>query len=609
MILLRTGLGISAAAPTTGTGQADHRRRTTQRWRVIAGLIWLAIPSGTCRLVAASGPLAKADAEVLFLRQVLPMMQVKCLSCHGRDEDKIKGGLDLRTLQDALEGGDSLKPALVPGAPDQSPFYLAVTRRHEDWKAMPPKENDALTADQVRYVEDWIAAGAPWPDGARTTEILAGKDKWSAEEGVGVATSGGLADDWTNRRYKAENLWAYQPLKKPVVPNALSSSFPSPKSNPIDAFIDARLAEISLLPAPRADRRTLIRRVTFDLTGLPPTPEEIGAFLADPADDVAAFATVVDRLLASPHYGEQWARHWLDVVRYADSSGFANDYARGNAWRYRDYVVRAFNADKPYDQFLREQIAGDEIAPNDAEASVATGFLRMGPWELTAMEVPKIARQRFLDDVTNSVGQVFLAHPLECARCHDHKFDPIPTRDYYSFQAVFATTQLAERPAAFVPGENTDGFDEKSYLEKREEHYRRELARLDTKLMAAARAWYEEKKIDPATFERVVKSVVGKRNQRGFDSGFAEVRAALMRQGIAESQIPPAGVGFAPEDFGHERIARKGLERLKWDLDRYEPVAFGVYSGRTPDLKSVTSPMRVPEAERDAGTAPPLMSV
>jgi len=246
MILLRTGLGISAAAPTTGTGQADHRRRTTQRWRVIAGLIWLAIPSGTCRLVAASGPLAKADAEVLFLRQVLPMMQVKCLSCHGRDEDKIKGGLDLRTLQDALEGGDSLKPALVPGAPDQSPFYLAVTRRHEDWKAMPPKENDALTADQVRYVEDWIAAGAPWPDGARTTEILAGKDKWSAEEGVGVATSGGLADDWTNRRYKAENLWAYQPLKKPVVPNALSSSFPSPKSNPIDAFIDARLAEISL---------------------------------------------------------------------------------------------------------------------------------------------------------------------------------------------------------------------------------------------------------------------------------------------------------------------------------------------------------------------------
>ena len=152
------------------------------------------------------------------------------------------------------------------------------------------------------------------------------------------------------------------------------------------------------------------------------------------------------------------AQHWLDVARYADSSGFANDYERGNAWRYRDYVVRAFNSDKPYDQFVREQIAGDEIDPNDPEMLIATGFLRMGPWELTGMEVAKIARQRFLDDVTNSVGETFLAHSLQCARCHDHKFDPVPTRDYYSIQAVFATTQLAERPAPFLPSENTSGF-------------------------------------------------------------------------------------------------------------------------------------------------------
>ena len=592
---------MSTAYISTVTLEANHRHLTTGRWRAFAALICVAIACGSFRVEAASDSLTKSDAEVLFIRRVLPMMQDKCLSCHGRDEDKIKGGLDLRSLKDTLEGGDSEKPALVPGAPDASPFYLAVTRSHEDWKAMPPKDNDALTVEQIRYVKDWIAAGAPWPDGTRANEILAGKDKWSVEDGTMVATSGGLAADWTDRRYKVENLWAYQPLKKPEVPNARPSPFASLQSSPVDAFINARLADSSLLPAPRAERRVLIRRVTFDLTGLPPTPEEVTAFLADPSDDVLAFATVVDRLLASPHYGEQWARHWLDVVRYADSSGFANDYARGNAWRYRDYVVRAFNADKPYDQFLREQIAGDEIAPNDAEARIATGFLRMGPWELTAMEVAKIARQRFLDDVTNSVGQVFLAHPLECARCHDHKFDPIPTRDYYSFQAVFATTQLAELPAAFAPGENTDGFDEKSYLEKREAHYRRELARLDTKLMAAARAWYAEKKIDPDTFERVVKSVTGKRNQRGFDSGFAEVRAALMKQGIAESQIPPVGVGFAPEDFGHERIARKGLERLNWDLDRYEPVAFGVYSGRTPDLKSVNSPMRVPDEPREHG--------
>jgi hypothetical protein len=180
--------------------------------------------------------------------------------------------------------------------------------------------------------------------------------------------------------------------------------------------------------APAADRITLLRRASFDLTGLPPTPAEIDAFLHDPLPDTEAFAKVVDRLLASPHYGERMAQHWLDVVRYADSSGFANDYVRGNAWRYRDYVVRAFNEDRPYDQFVREQIAGDEIDPGNPEMLIATGFLRMGPWELTAMEVAKIARQRFLDDVTNSVGETFLAHSLQCARCHDHKFDPIPPR-------------------------------------------------------------------------------------------------------------------------------------------------------------------------------------
>ena len=167
---------------------------------------------------------------------------------------------------------------------------------------------------------------------------------------------------------------------------------------------------------------------------------------------------MVDRLLQSPHYGERMGQHWLDVVRYADSSGFANDYQRGSAWRYRDYVIQSFNNDKPYDQFIKEQIAGDEIMPNDPEGIIAVGFLRMGPWELTGMEVERVARQRFLDDVTNSVGETFLGHSLQCARCHDHKFDPVPTRDYYSIQAVFATTQLAERKAEFLPTDNTDGF-------------------------------------------------------------------------------------------------------------------------------------------------------
>ncbi len=543
---------------------------------------------------ANSAALTPADAEALFVRRVRPLLQEKCLSCHGRDEEKIKGGLDLRTLESSLDGGDSLKPSIAAGKPDQSPLYLAVTREHADWEAMPPKENDALTGQQRAYLHDWIAAGAPWPDAARTQELLAQKDRWSVEDGIAVPTSGGLSDDWTQRRYKAEDVWAFQPLRKPAVPSAAP--------NPIDAFLQQALAAAQLTPAPAADARTFIRRATLDLTGLPPTPEEVAAFeTASRRDPQAATRDLVDRLLASPHYGEQMARHWLDVVRYADSSGFANDFARGNAWRYRDYVVRAFNADKPYDAFIREQIAGDELAPEHPEALVATGFLRMGPWELTGMEVPKVARQRFLDDVTDSVGQVFLAQPLQCARCHDHKFDPVPTKDYYRFQAVFGTTQMAERPAAFLPEENTGGFEERKYLEQRADHYRRELARLDAGSLAAARAWYAERRIDPADFDLALRELQGTKTKRGREAGFNEVRAALMRRGVPEDRIPPKAVGFTPEDYGHERIARKGLERIRWELDRYEPLAFAAYSGRTPELKAVLNPLRMPAQRMTQG--------
>ena len=305
------------------------------------------------------------------------------------------------------------------------------------------------------------------------------------------------------------------------------------------------------------------------------------------------------------------AQHWLDVVRYADSSGFANDFERGNAWRYRDYVVRAFNADKSYDHFIREQIAGDELA-SDAQPSalssellVASGFLRMGPWELTGMEVAKVARQRFLDDVTNSVGETFLAHSLQCARCHDHKFDPIPTRDYYSMQAVFATTQLSERPAAFLPQENTAGFDEKKYLEPRRAGYLATLERLDAQLLVSAETWYAEKKLDPAAWRAAVeqaRTFERKNNKRSdFNGVFGVARATMTRNKVTEDQFPPKLVGFSPDDYGNERVARKGLERLKWELDRYEPFALAVYNGRTPEQKSVFTPLRMPADRMTAG--------
>jgi hypothetical protein len=535
------------------------------------------------------------DTETLFVRRVLPVFQEKCLECHGKDEKKLKSGYDLRTATAAFRGGDSGEAAIIPGKPDSSPLYLAVGRAHEDdWKPMPPKDNDKLSAEQVGWIKDWIAGGAPWPNAAKIAELTkAYGEQWAAGDGVKVPTSGGLSEQWTNRRYKPENLWPYQPVQKPAV---------AAGENPIDALLALR-RPADLPVAPPADRRTLIRRATFDLLGLPPTPEEVEAFLHDPAPDDMAFAAVVDRLLASPHYGEQMGQHWLDVVRYADTAGLANDYARGSAWRYRDYVVRAFNSDKPYDRFIREQIAGDEIDPANSELLVATGFLRMGPWELTSMEVARIARQRFLDDVTQSVGETFLAHALQCARCHDHKFDPVPTRDYYSLQSVFATTQLTERKAPFLPEENVSGFEERKYLEIRREKLVGELKRLDDKSLAAADDWFTKKGIDRALWD---KAVAGARAAKPrpdllFLGIFEDARLRMVKFGAAENTYPPKLLGFSPEDFGVERIARKGLERMRWDLDRYEPYALSTYSGRTRDVKSVNAPVRVPTNHMDEG--------
>lgn len=535
--------------------------------------------------IFTSASAAETPAELIYVRRIAPLFAEKCLSCHGNDEHKIKGGLDMRSLASTLKGGDSGEPAFQPGKPEQSPLYLAVTRQHEDdWKPMPPKEADKLYAKQVGWIKDWIAGGAPWLDKARTEEIAkANAAQWSAEDGRPMKTSGGLSAEWTNRKYKPEGLWAYQPVTKPVTARTDSAA--------IDELLRNRMPE-GLSVAPAADRITLLRRATFDLTGLPPKPEEIDAFLHDPVPDAAAFAKVVDRLLASPHYGERMAQHWLDVVRYADSSGFANDYVRGNAWRYRDYVVRAFNEDKPYDQFVREQIAGDEIDPGNPETLVATGFLRMGPWELTAMEVAKIARQRFLDDVTNSVGETFLAHSLQCARCHDHKFDPVPTRDYYGIQAVFTTTQLAEREAAFLPAENTKGFAEKQYLEKSRADHLATLAMLDEKSLKASESWFAEKKIDPTKWQDALERARHMpKLQRGMI--FNTARNFLLKQGVEEDQFPPKQLGWTPEEIGLERIANKGLERLSWELERYEPFALAVYDGRTPQVTAVIRPQRM----------------
>jgi len=551
--------------------------------RLAAALLWC-IAASVWTFVEVR---AADDAETLFVRRVEPLLATKCAACHGADAGTIEGGLSLATAAAVAAGGESGLPAVVPGRPDESPLFLAAAREHDEWSPMPPKEAERLTVEELGWVRAWIAAGASWPTAERRGAILAANaDAWSAADGVTVRTSGGLSDAWTNRRYKPESLWAYRRIVKPAVPAAPAGT------QPIDAFIAARMPA-GLSVASPVDRRTLLRRLTFGLIGLPPTPEETASFLEDGRSDDEALHAVIERLLASPHHGERMAQHWLDVVRYADSSGFANDYERGNAWRYRDWVVRAFNDDMPFDRFVGDQIAGDEIDPEDPARIVATGFLRMGPWELTGMEVAKVARQRFLDDVTNSVGETFLGHALQCARCHDHKFDPVPTRDYYAIQAVFATTQLAEREAAFLPEENTAGFAEAAYLERARADHVAALATLDAAMLTAAEAWFAERGRDPSRWKEAVASAQA---DRGTGGVFAKARDILLDAGVPEEEFPPRFTGLAPEQIGLERVARKGLERLVWEFDRYQPVALAVYSGRTLQLqmKTVSKPLRMP---------------
>ncbi|MHB1425625.1 MAG: PSD1 and planctomycete cytochrome C domain-containing protein [Gemmataceae bacterium] len=352
---------------------------------------------------------------------VQSILAENCVKCHGPTRQK--GGLRFDSRQGLLRKGDSGSPAVTPNKPAASEMIRRVTSTDASVR-MPP--GDArLTAAQVAILWKWIEAGA----------------EWSGKEAASVAKRTELKVTEEDRRH-----WAFQPLAK-VEPPAVKDA--GKTRNAIDRFILAALEAKRLTPAPSANARVQIRRVTFDAIGLPPTPEEVEAFVKAANPD-AAYEALVNRLLASPNYGERWGRHWLDLARYADSGGYESDIDRPTAYHYRDFVIGAFNADMPFDDFVRLQLAGDEIRPDDPLAIAATGFLTAGPGELLGDNLlqEERMRQRYieLDDMLTTTGAAFLGLTLGCARCHDHKFDPIPSRDYYQLLAALHSGSRIEAP-------------------------------------------------------------------------------------------------------------------------------------------------------------------
>ncbi len=504
-------------------------------------------------------------AKQLFVHEIYPVLERKCLSCHGHDSDNIEGDFQLVDRSSLLQGGQSGKAAVVPGEPEES-LLIHLIEGREPESFMPPKRDEQLTDDEIQWFREWISAGAVWPNVEERAEILAA-GQWHFGDRIQVRTSGGQEKSWDERRYKRGRLWAFYPLTKPVVPK-------SNYQHPVDAFLQDKLQQVGLSMTRKAAKVTLIRRATFDLTGLPPTPEEVETFLADERD--SAYSYLIDRLLSSPHYGEKWGKHWLDVARYADSDGYSNDYVRPNAWRYRDYVIRSFNQDKPYHQFIKEQLAGDELDQSSSEMLIATGFLRMGPWEHTGMAIAAETRQLFLDDVTNIVGETFLSLPLGCAKCHDHKYDPIPTKDYYRVQAVFAPTQFASRDAAFLPLENQKGIAE----EKERIAY-----------------WIEETKAE----EEAIKEKEEEAAKRWFaERGRAYLNKRARRK-LADEAQPPRYYGLTFEDLGYRKVLQKRRQTLNKTKLRFEPFAYSVYNGPNKLVHS-TSNMLMP---KEIGQEPP----
>jgi hypothetical protein len=478
---------------------------------------------GLCGVAVFGGVLLAQDNSAIFENQIQPLLRENCAKCH--DGNSPQSGLSIATY-DALLHGGKRGPALTPGSAKNSLLIQYI--KGEKTPRMP--------------------LGASLPDD-RVAALSAAIDKLTPAAG-----SSAPQDEYLS--------WLLKPPASPPIPKVRNAEW---LRNPIDAFVLSRLEAKQMHPAPAADRRALIRRVYIDLVGLPPPADEVTRFISDP--DPQAYDKLVDRLLADPRYGERWARHWLDLARYAESDGFAIDSERPTAWRYRDYVIRAFNQDKPYDVFVKEQLAGDEMQEESgteqsrSERLVALGFLRMATWEADATSRQQL-RQDFLNEVTGTTASVFIGLTAGCAQCHNHKYDPIPQRDFYRLQSFFATTAVAELPAPFTDKENP--AEMKQLSRQYEDEAERATEEMERRKAALKARFIEAKHLKPDA---------------------PEVQQFMKELGVANAFFQERNDPIFKESVWKDYLAaREDLQRVKEMLMRYRPVAYGVKDIVPPDI-------------------------
>jgi cytochrome c553 len=500
-------------------------------------------------------PAPKVDAQAgarFFETKVRPLLAAKCFACHG--PQKQSSGLRLDARAPILQGGDS-GPAIVPGHPEKS---LLVEVTHPATGRMPP--TGKLKAEEAAVLVQWVKLGAPW-----------GVESAPAAKGTAAG-----ADFRNPKSAAAKSWWAFQPLRKPPVPAVADGGW---SRNPIDRFVFLRLKAEGLTPSPEADPATLIRRVYLDLIGLPPSPEEVEAFVKEYAAEQSAatrtpntqhrrpntaYDRLVDRLLASPRYGERWARKWLDLVRYADSDGYRIDDYRPHAWRYRDYVIRSFNDDKPYDRFVQEQLAGDELFPGQPEALVATGYLRHWIYEYNARDV-RGQWTTIQNDLTDTTGDVFLGMGVQCARCHDHKFDPILQKDYFRLQAFFAPILPREDLIAATDAERQEYRTRLSAWEAKTASLRTQIEEIEARYRPKAAQEAIEK--FPQDIQAMIRKPVSARAP--FEHQLAEL---AYRQ--VDYEYNRLETKFKPEDKEKAIALRKQLSAFDKEKPEPLPVAF-----------------------------------